>query len=178
MTIPAPEPAGHIDVPDPAKLHAVTIWQPEAWTTAHGGRTIHNSSRHTGYQGELCIHAGKHWHNDARHDGRIIAAWRKHSRQGQFTGNPTEALCEGAGQIVMGAIIAVATLTDCHPALVGRPCCAPWGDPPVAYHLVLENIRALPEPVPCRGLPSTPWKPPAAVAAQVVEQLRALPGQP
>ncbi|HEV2343452.1 MAG TPA: hypothetical protein VGS97_05110 [Actinocrinis sp.] len=53
------------------------------------------------------------------------------------------------GARARGAIVALAELTNCHPA---NGCCAPWGEAePDVWHWVLADIRALPHPIPCTG---------------------------
>jgi hypothetical protein len=49
-----------------------------------------------------------------------------------------------------------------------KSCCAPWGQRGSRAHLVLENPRPLPEPIPCRGQLGL-WMPPQDVLAQLEE---------
>ncbi len=70
-------------------------------------------------------------------------------------------------------VLGVVDLVDVHPA---AGCCAPWGES--AYvehggrerrqivHLVLENPRLLPKPIPCRGALGL-WTLPADITAQL-----------
>ncbi|MFE4867655.1 hypothetical protein [Streptomyces sp. NPDC056682] len=50
---------------------------------------------------------------------------------------------------VYSAIVGIATLTGCHWAEEDRPC-SPWSDDN-AYHWTLDDVIALPEPVPAKG---------------------------
>jgi hypothetical protein len=78
-----------------------------------------------------------------------------------------------------GAVIAVATLTDCHPAAYGgapgKTCCEPWGEARynggACFHLVRADVVRLPEPVPARGMQAVPWRMPADVVEQIAAQL-------
>lgn len=64
----------------------------------------------------------------------------------------------GDSPLAFGAIIGVVDIVEAHPA---AGCCTPWGETEYAehggrqrrdvVHLVLENPRALPEPIACRG---------------------------
>ena len=58
--------------------------------------------------------------------------------------------------LTLGAVVAVATVTDCHPLYhVCNPrgpvtVCTPWS----AWgqcHWLLDDVRTLPDPVPCKG---------------------------
>jgi hypothetical protein len=112
-----------------AGIKALTIWQPWAECIATGAKTIENRRRPFRYRGPLAVHAG------LRRD-RHAESWPQ-----------MRALVGDPAALVTGALVAVADLVDCHP---DRGCCRPWGDPD-AHHLVLANIRRLPQPVPARG---------------------------
>lgn len=66
-----------------------------------------------------------------------------------------------------GAIIGVATITGCHWSEDGT-CCAPWGFEK-AYHWTLDDITALPTPVPAKGALSF-WTPTADTVNAVTMQ--------
>ncbi|MFD9568076.1 hypothetical protein [Streptomyces sp. NPDC059994] len=59
------------------------------------------------------------------------------------------AIVYGPHLDVYGAIVGVATITGCHWAEKGR-LCGPWSDDN-AYHWTLDDVVALPEPVPAKG---------------------------
>jgi hypothetical protein len=75
-------------------------------------------------------------------------------------------------------VIAVATVTDCHRSTLtgGGGCCrdrgglAVYGASP-AWHFTLANIRALPDPVPCRGQLQLGWTVPADITRDIHIQL-------
>lgn len=108
---------------------ALTVRQPWADAITHGTKRTENRTRRTHYRGQLLIHAG------AAHDP-----------MGRFVITDWDLL--DSWPDTRGAIIAVATLTDCHAATDG--CCAPWGFPDT-WHWVLEDVRPLATPVPCKG---------------------------
>lgn len=153
------------------------------------GRPIHD--RYIG--ADIAIHAGRTWCPVGGADLRVRRAWRVFAdaiglrqpnpllaaigdtRTG-YVGKlqPTDGLW-----LTCGAVVAVATLTDCHPAVEGdqpgTACCPPWGESThngrPAYHLSLGNARRLPEPVPAKGRLSMPWTLPEPVASAVRAQL-------
>jgi hypothetical protein len=135
-------------------MRAITVKQPYAWSIAAGVKTVENRSRNVSYRGPIAIHAGLGWSKRGAADKRVVHA------AAAAGGSGLGALLVLAGHSKVcpaGALIAVAELADCHPA---AGCCKPWGDdvyerpgkPAVAcHHLVLEDVRALAEPVPCKG---------------------------
>lgn len=141
-------------------IRCITVRQPWAFGIAHLGKSPENRVRTTSYRGPLGIHAGKAWDAAGGQDSRIT------SRCG--------ALRPDDDRIVYGAVIALAQLVDCHEAIGG--CCLPWGDrsfttlgsgPTVVFHLVLDYVRPLAEPIPARGQLGLPWRPDAALLADL-----------
>lgn len=65
-----------------------------------------------------------------------------------------------------GRILALAVIEDCHRA---DGCCAPWGEPE-GWHWTISDVRALPRPVPARGMPGF-WRPDRGTVAEVLRQL-------
>ena len=119
-------------------MKALTIQQPWAWAIAWGYKTVENRSRPvSSYRGQLAVHAGKKLDPAGDTDPRIVAA------RG-WLGGTNEA---DDSYAVRGAIVAVADLVDCHPA-VG--CCRPWGQTD-GHHLILRDITRLRRPVPYTG---------------------------
>ena len=138
------------------ELRCITIRLPWAAAIADGAKTIENRTRYTKYRGTVGIHASKTRATVTGHPA--LVDWLT-SR----TGSHPER------QATPGAILAVADLVDCHPA---HPwiCCGPWSDPG-GYHIMFDNIRALPAPVPARGSLVLPWTASDDVAAAVWAQL-------
>ena len=133
------------------EIRALTIRQPWAWAIAEGKKTVENRTQRTNYRGPLLIHAGIQIDDMARLPGGLTMP---------------------PAQMVLGAIIAVADLTDIHKGSAkwdngGRTiCCPPWGEGMFSYHWMLANVRKLPEPIPCRGQQGL-WRPPADVLSKI-----------
>ncbi|MFE4258240.1 hypothetical protein [Streptomyces sp. NPDC056883] len=71
-------------------------------------------------------------------------------------------------QLVTGAVVGIARITDCHQDPAGAPLCSPWAHPG-AWHLVLDDVQELPLPVPARGQ-VVPWKPTPDLLERVFQQ--------
>lgn len=120
---------------------------------------MENRSQPFGYRGPLAIHAGLGWDPAAEHNPVLLDAWRAWNPSGSV--GPID---KRLAWFEFGAIIATAELADCHPA-VG--CCEPWGEPAGIHHLVLNNVRPLDTPIPCRGALGL-WRP----APDILEKIR------
>ncbi|MER6160886.1 hypothetical protein ABT147_36085 [Streptomyces sp. NPDC001868] len=72
-------------------------------------------------------------------------------------------------QLVTGAVVGIARITDCHQDPEGAPPCSEWA-PPGAWHLVVEDVQELSLPVPARGQ-VVPWKPSLDLLDRVFHQL-------
>lgn len=134
--------------------------QPYAEAVASGTKRVENRSRPVRWTGEVAIHAGLAWHRDGDRDSRILAL-------------PSV----GRG-LPRGAIVAVAEIVGCHLAASTDHtvvCCDPWGmhtyNFQPAWHIVLDRVRRLPVPVPCKGRLSIGWAVPADVTDAVRTQL-------
>jgi hypothetical protein len=155
-------------------LRAITVKQPWAWAIAHGGKNIENRSRNLTYRGRLAIHAGKAWAWQGGQDRHVKQAFAPNQPAHAAGDDITPA--QYPGRFATGAVIAVADLVDVHQ---GVGCCRPWGQVrnlgaatshAAIYHLVLENVRPLAEPIACPGALGL-WRLPQDVA----EQISALP---
>lgn len=143
---------------------AITIRPPWVYCITPKGKLVENRGRNCTYRGLIALHAGKTADVEADNDPRIRAMWGNEPRIGQ----------------PVGAVIKVARLVDCHRAhqpavgIYEPTCCGEWADGLYrgmpAYHLVLDDIFHLPEPVYVRGQQSVPWTLPAEVAEQVAAQ--------
>lgn len=149
-----------------AEERALTIQEPWALAAADGVKWVENRSRPLSYRGRVWVHAGGRWSDRGATDERIAAWW------GRRRGLPVP--CHPAPHrdlLPTGVLLGSVQLVDSHPA---GGCCAPWGDAeydgkPV-HHLVLEDARLLPVPVPVAGRLGL-WRVPAAVAAEALAQL-------
>lgn len=141
---------------------------------------------------DWAIHAGQSWDAQGAEDPRVCAAWQAFAAAIRPV-DPNSALAAigdtrtgivgpiGPGLwLDTGAVVAVATLAECHQAPEFGPlCCAPWGErwhetgwgARPAWHLVWANVRRLPAPVPVRGQQAVPWTLPPEVAERVTAQL-------
>jgi hypothetical protein len=126
-------------------MRALTIRQPWAAAIAYADKRVENRPWPTNYRGPVLIHAGKTM--DRRHGPMVAAVVR-------------------GLQLDLGAVLAVARITDCH-ADDGE--CTPWSATG-KFHHVLDEVTALPLPIPwadAQGL----WVPPSALMDKVREQL-------
>lgn len=141
---------------------AISVRQPWASCIASlhpDAKRVENRGRPTSYRGPVAIHASLTPNTSAGHDERVTRLWGRDPRIG----------------MPAGVILAVADLVDCHeaqwPLRPMEACCQPWGDPyyngRLAWHLVLDNVRILDEPVPAKGQLSVPWTLPEDVAERV-----------
>ncbi len=143
-------------------MRALTILQPYAYliglsAEAPDAKRIENRTWATSYRGPLCIHAGK--------SKACLSEHRAGSR----------------GDLVYGAVTAVADLVDCvrledlpTAPMPDRPLWPWYRDDPHAfgpYCWLLANVRRLPTPVPMPGALGL-WRPDMPKALAVVEQLR------
>lgn len=152
-------------------MRAITVRQPWAWAIAAGHKLVENRSAGfpATYRGPLLIHASKAWSKRGGTDPRIKGRWH-----GLRLGSDLDAV---DFRDRLGVVLALAELTDAHP---DTGCCRPWGESEYVgsdqqlhrgvLHLLLEDVRRLPEPVPCRGALGL-WTPPADVLAVVSDQL-------
>lgn len=155
-------------------MRALTVLQPWSWAIAHAGKTIENRSRSFAYRGLLAVHAGRAWEPSGGSSPVLKAAFDPH-RPAFARGRDIAPWVSPVFDA--GAVVAVSSLVGVH---LARGCCAPWGHTvplradragsPV-YHLVLQDTRALPVPVPCRGAQGL-WRLPPAVAGLVAGQLQ------
>lgn len=143
-------------------MRVLTVRHPWAWAIIHGGKDVENRVRNIAgwYRGPVAIHvAGKYA------DPPGMAS--------DVLNDAMEAWCDAAPEHTenddpwfkdVGKIIGVVDLVDVH---VARPAasgtlvdwaahtkpgelCSPWAMW-AHFHLVLENPRALPDPIPFKG---------------------------
>ncbi|OCB46671.1 hypothetical protein A5721_10795 [Mycobacterium vulneris] len=135
-------------------MKALTVQQPWAWAIIHGGKLIENRTQLWSYRGPLAIHAGARWSDHGGNSELVDQAWKDATNDCA----PAEYSHTSRLWTARTEILGVVDLVDCHP---DAGCCRPWGES--AYvehggrqrrritHLVLENPRALPEPIHCKG---------------------------
>jgi hypothetical protein len=160
----------------------LTLTQPWATLVAIGAKRIETRSWQTPYRGPIAIHAAKG-----------LNGIRKGATEGDFaelccTSPFIDALDAWWDEfdpdgwkfspefLPRGAIVAVADLVEIEDAdaIVGRA--ARWGEQAFGdysagrYGWMLDNVRALPSPITCRGERGLPTLNPA-VASEVTAQL-------
>lgn len=166
-------------------MRALTVQQPWAWAIIHGGKDVENRTQLWSYRGPLAIHAGQRWSQRGaqfRPLQEAYAAWLGFTHwSGPFGGHTAMPIDpdsdpRDAELIDFAAIIGVVDLVDAHHEAGG--CCQPWGESSYVEHggrrrraithLRLENARALPVPLPCRGALGL-WTPPGDLLEQLQE---------
>lgn len=126
-------------------MRGLTIRQPWAAAITYADKRVENRTWPTSYRGPVLIHASRTM--DRRHGPMVAAAVR-------------------GLQLDMGAVLAVARITACHE---DDGECTPWSLPGYFHH-VLDEVTALPLPIPWAGAQGL-WVPPAALMDRVREQL-------
>ena len=162
---------------------AITIWQPYAILIAIGAKRYETRSWKTSYRGRIFIHAAKKWDAERADDySRVIDVLNDYSF------NRRLANWTNIGQMPMedllGSVVAVATLATCLPTKsLGFVGLSPGqrrqremehllGDFRFGrYAWDLQNIQALPIPVPCKGAQGI-WRPSDEVVKQVMDLLQ------
>jgi len=121
-------------------IRALTVRQPWAGAISLGVKRVENRTWRTNYRGPLLIHAGSQAEQDAEFPPGV----------------------EPASSPVLGAIIAIVDLTDCHYDAI---CCGVWAQC-CLWHWRLDNIRPLQTPIPCRGSLGL-WRPNPETLTQI-----------
>ncbi|MCT7372739.1 hypothetical protein A7R75_27420 [Mycolicibacterium llatzerense] len=148
-------------------MRALTVQQPWAGAIIFCGKLIENRRQLWTYRGPLAIHAGKGWSESGGVSEMITGLYdRMTANGGSYHAEAWSA---------RGAIIGVVDLVDCHH---DAGCCRPWGESGYGdlggrkrsrvTHLVLENPRALAEPIPVAGQLGL-WNVPTDIA-HLIEQ--------
>lgn len=118
-------------MPEPTR--AISIIQPWAWLIVNGYKTIENRTWLTKYRGPVYIHASQKWSID-----EYFKAWSL-----LLSIKPRSIRLPLMSDLARGALIGVATITDCvteHDS--------PWFSGP--YGFVLADARVI-EPIPMKG---------------------------
>ena len=120
-------------------MKAISLWQPWASAIALGIKRIETRSWSTNFRGPIAIHAAKRWGKDQR----------------DFS-NLEHTLGRLPARVPLGAFVATAVLADVRPTeeltLDIEAIERMYGDYSFGrFGWILENIVALPEPIPYRG---------------------------
>jgi activating signal cointegrator 1 len=159
-------------------MKGLTLTQPWATLIALGAKRIETRSWQTSYRGELAIHAGK----GLGEFGSEAELWIR-CLTDPFRAVLTAGGYANPGQLPRGKIVAVVDLGDCVPTVGdGHIECRGLPDRVSAqerafgnyargrFGWLLDALKTLPEPVPCRGAQGL-WNVPAEVQAQIRAQL-------
>jgi hypothetical protein len=124
-------------------VRALTVKRPWPGLMFHG-KNVENRSWDTSYRGPLLIHAGQGWDGAAEAWFDSVFAPFLPDDFWQPDRHPT-------------GIVAVAELTGICSDVTGDCDCGPWAMRWLR-HWRLENVRALPEPIPAKGTLGL-WRP-------------------
>lgn len=155
--------------PNPLELKVLTLWQPWASLIALGFKSYETRSWAVKYRGKLAIHAAKREIKPGEFGSTCI-----------YLGSAQQVLALNAHAYSnYGVIVAVADLTDCLPMTNGLIAAQTrlelsvgwWEFGRIAWKL--ENVIALPTPIPYRGLQALHTAP-TPVAKQIQQQLETI----
>ncbi|MGW6016325.1 hypothetical protein [Streptomyces sp. NPDC055210] len=133
----------------PDQLRGITVKQPWAACIVDGDKRIENRPR-PWPAGWYLLHAGAALDRAALREPLVARTVRSH-------------------RLHTGAVLAAVRITGCHTDPDDAPPCSAWAQPG-RFHLDLDNVHALPLPVPCPGALG-PWRVPQPVFQQVLLQL-------
>ncbi|CAM5523084.1 MULTISPECIES: ASCH domain-containing protein [Streptomyces] len=134
----------------PDHIRGITLRQPWAACVLHGGKQVENRPRPWA-PGWRLLHAGAEIDRAALRDPLVARTVR-------------------GRELPTRAVLGVVRITGCHTD--SGEACSPWARSG-CVHLVLDDVHALPSPVPCGGQLG-PWRVPLAVFEQVLVQLPGL----
>lgn len=174
-------------------MRALTIKQPWAGCIAHLDKRVENRTWRCPLEfigASVAIHAGRSVEGqtisvpNGEKFGTLFAsnaewdAWRF-----WHLGDKPRDTANWPLKLTLSAVVAVATITGCHVRDPEEGCgdgsyaygviCSPWAMPD-QYHWVLDDVRPLAEPVPCRGMLGL-WCLPDEVEQAIQEQLSEVP---
>lgn len=134
------------------KIPALSVRQAWAGLLSGAFKPCENRSRRTHYRGPVFIHAsaGKPTAAPLRPDGTAYAV-PEHLQ-------------------ARGALLALATLVDCHEA-AGCEACGTWGES-TGFHWIFADVRPLTSPIPAKGMLGL-WKPAPGLIAEALGQIEA-----
>lgn len=163
---------------------ALTVRQPWAWAWLHG-KPVENRGWEMKYRGPLWLHAGSRarWDPAGADSPLVRRAWADYARSRPEASNTIWLLRRSTSWMPFGAVTALVDVTGCHHAdecmlparLVvppgGSTGCSPWAIRG-QWHIELDSVQPLPEPVPCRGMLKL-WPLPEDIESAVRAQLEA-----
>ncbi|MFF8505916.1 hypothetical protein ACF07L_35485 [Streptomyces anulatus] len=139
-----------LTLPEGDWIRGISIKQP--WTAAilTGAKLVENRPQHWSWRGWVLLHAGQQIDRPALRMPLVARTVRDR-------------------ELVTGAVVGIARITDCHQDPEGSPPCSLWAQTD-AWHLELADVQALALPIPARGQLG-PWRPTEDLVDQVLQQL-------
>ncbi|UQA97613.1 hypothetical protein K9S39_06300 [Streptomyces halobius] len=131
----------------PDSIRGIAIKQPWTACILHGDKRVENRPR-AWASGWRLLHAGAEIDRAALRDPLVARRIRGH-------------------ELRTRAVLGIVRITGAHTDT--GEACSPWAHPE-RFHLDLDDVHALPLPVPCGGQLG-PWRVPLAVFDQVLVQL-------
>lgn len=137
-------------------MRILTVRQPWAWAIIHGGKDVENRVRNIagGYRGPVLIHVAKA--EDMSAMGPADHPALNAAKEAWFPSlslTQQRTVTQHPWREWFGHIIGVVDLVDVHAPHSERRCGGvktEWSEPD-AWHLVMQNPRALDEPIPYKG---------------------------
>lgn len=121
-------------------MKALSIQQPWAWAILYLGKRVENRTWYTNFRGPIYLHAGKKLDLDGMDS--LEPDIREALRDAEESG-------ETLGKIYCGYLVGTARITDCvRPDAVDGPGSG-WANGPWCF--LLDDVEALPVPIPCKG---------------------------
>jgi hypothetical protein len=148
-------------------IRAVTLWPEWAWAISALDKRVENREWHPGWKlpagSRIAIHAGKHIGGRA---GRYALEEGLDGVQIMYQRAHGVVMSDEAGLIACpkSAIVCVATIAG-----YDQDERTGW-DVPDAWHWRLSDVRALPEPIPCKGALGL-WMPDDGIQRKLAEVL-------
>lgn len=171
-------PVVHLEPPTAGVIPALTITQPYATLVSINAKLIETRSWSTRYRGPIAIHAAQGLGPVGGFSGLVELMgepfFQKALAPDAKGGGYYERIAEVARELPRGAVVAIATLVDCHSTgnaktefqgayINGRrwsltPQERAFGDySPGRYAWLLADVRRLPEPIAAKGAQGL-WK--------------------
>lgn len=132
-------------------MKALTIRQPWLWAITHAGKRVENRTWPTTYRGPIALHAASRFTMQEYRDA--VFFMQEHQLADAMLGVAAEIfgdvnynvpLMPSSSDLAVGSIVAVAELVDCV-----THSTSPWFVGPFGF--VLEHVRGLASPIPCKG---------------------------
>lgn len=148
-------------------MKALSLWQPWASLVANGSKHVETRSWQTSFAGDVAIHATSYMPAEGR---ELLALEPFRSALAQELADDTEV------SLPRGALLAVVRLARCTSISEGDGTMLMRTNPreyafgnyaPGRFAWVLEDVRRLPSPLPCRGRQGL-WELPVDVEKEVL----------